>query len=75
MYWLASNPDYTSANCEFLEKYSLQRIFEEAIEAHFCANVLSLVYKDWAKPWNSSQDIRVQSLNPGRPKYEAGYSD
>ena len=45
-YWLASNPDYTSANCETLEKHSLQRILEEAIEAHFCANVLSIIYKN-----------------------------
>ena len=75
MYWLASNPDYTSANCEILEKYSLQRILEEDSEANFYANVLSLIYKDWAKSWNSCQDIRVQRLNPGRPKYEAGYSN
>jgi hypothetical protein len=75
MYWLAFNPDYTSANCEILEKYSLQRILEEAIEVHFCANVLSLIYKDWAKLWNSCQDIRVQRLNPGRPKYGPGCSD
>jgi hypothetical protein len=75
MYWLASNPDYTSANCEIVEIYSLQMILEEAIKAHYCADVLSLINNDWAKPWNSCQDIRIQRLNPGRPKYEAGYSD
>jgi hypothetical protein len=73
-YLFASNPNYTSANCEILEIYSLQRILEEAIKAHYCANVLSLIYNDWTT-WNSCQDIRIQRLNPGRPKYEAGHSD